>query len=220
MLKACATAFLKIISKAKGIGDSSQTILENLIEKLPVQIEGHEQVIAKLSPIIGDDLVASFNEALNQLGCDVTNFIKTFLNCQTSKCRKQVDYMPVILLFRRLLNVTKSITETLINCETATVQTQEAATVISLVFYYFTIVFHGINGCRQDILFKDNACVSNDQTLTKQPLLDVLNKFGPVILAVEVPLNEIIRKIPYVLTTLAVALNAVIKEILGFLGIF
>lgn len=214
LLRFSATEFLNSLRKAK-VANSSRNILECLSEILTTQVQDCSREVAKLSSIIGN-LVQLFNNSLNQLGWALTNFIKMNIACRTTYCRERLDFMPVIVQYQQFLSITTFITATLLNCEAATVETQEAAIVVVLAFFYLTICVQASSSAVQDMLYQDNGCAPNHLTLVTQPLVDGLVEFAGGISAVKFPFDENIRKLPATLTHFGISFNPAVKEVLGY----
>lgn len=216
VLRSSATVFLMSTSKAKEVGQTSLTIIDEFSKVFPIQVKEYEEVIAKLAPIIGG-LVTTFNHAHSELGSALTNYMINFVECQTTDCRKKFDYTPVIMQYQQFMNTATSISDTLLNSDEATVENYEAVTVLCLAFHYLTISVQGINSCVQDVLYRDNGFIPQPLQLLTQPLQHVLLEFAEGVSAVQFPFTDNIRQLPTILANLTMTLNAAIREVLGII---
>lgn len=184
-MKSGCTAYLRAMSKAKDVGQTSAIIMYEFGKVFSVQVEMYKAVISSLTPVIKGH-VTPINSALTKLGDTLTDFLKSYTKCKTACCRTQHDYTTVIKQHQLFLNKVTSHLET-IRKRCKTKEHAEAVALLSFAIYYMTLSVQGMNSCLQDIQYEDNGYIPQPLAFGTQSLQYVLNELSRSVFAIQFP---------------------------------
>ncbi|KAJ6640291.1 hypothetical protein Bhyg_13041, partial [Pseudolycoriella hygida] len=149
VLSSSSSALLNSMARCNKLGKSSLIIIREFNVVLPELVKDFKSIVAKLKHVLGIKVSSTFNKAVTDLGDVFTTFMTTFLKERP----KKIIYEPVYKSLAFLMNTVALIAETLLEkCNSASTEVQEAVTILSLIFYHFSITVQGISSCVQDYL--------------------------------------------------------------------
>lgn len=215
VLAPSAHALLETQRKSRKLETSGLVIIKGYNKVVLEMVKDFNEVVKKLSNIIGE-LTDPINDAINNVGCALSNFMTDFLKKGVAGCKKVVDYEPVFKQFQKLMNTVALIAEILLNeCELATRQVNEAVTVLTFLVEYFALATQGINSCGQTELLEAKCSVPKKIELLSVSFEYVLLQLTQAVESVVFPFTESIKALLTNLVNITTFLNTSLKDILG-----
>ena len=217
LVTSSVTSILTSLSTCQDLRESGLRIMIEFDKVWLPLINNFNEVATSLSPHIGD-LTCVFTNDVSDFGKEFSNFQKAFIRRSRMiyKCRKDVDYTPVLKKLQKLFNTLGLINDTLLNkCESATEEVHESVMILDLIYAYLSIAVTGINSCWLDEQYKNECHVADSLKSVSFSFETSLVLVVEAVCAITLPLEKSIKKLLSLFVNIVLALNTSVKVILG-----